>query len=123
MHALATQLFPYPRSLTGDGVRRTLADLASQLPGLRIHEVPSGTSVLDWTVPDEWNIRAAYIEDPDGNRIVDWAHCNVHVVSYSTPVDAWLSREELDKHLHSDAEIPDAIPYVTSYYNRTWVSV
>lgn len=120
MHELATRLFPYPRSLTGDGVRRTLADLAVELPGLRIHEVPSGTRVLDWTVPDEWNIRGAFIEDPSGSRIVDWADCNVHVVSYSTPVDERLPLGELDRHLHSDSELPEAIPYVTSYYNRTW---
>ncbi len=120
MHELATQLFPYPRSLTGDGVRQTLADLAQVLPGLQIHEVPSGTAVLDWTVPDEWNIRGAFLEGPDGNRIIDWADCNVHVVSYSTPVDERLSLTELDAHLHSDAELPQAIPYVTSYYNRTW---
>ena len=120
MHQLAAQLFPYPRSLTGDGVRQTLADLARELQGLQIHEVPSGTTALDWTVPEEWNIRGAFLEDPNGKRIVDWENSNIHVVSYSKPVDERLSLAELDAHLHSDAELPQAIPYVTSYYNRTW---
>ncbi len=120
MHDLATKLFPYPRSLTGDGVRQTLADLARELPGLRIHEVPSGTQVLDWTIPDEWNIRGAFLEDPDGHRVIDWAESNIHVVSYSTPVDVNLSLAELDSHLHSDSELPQAIPYVTSYYHSAW---
>lgn len=120
MHDLATQLFPLPRSLTGDGVRATLAVLATHLPGLRIHEVPSGTQVLDWTVPDEWHIRGAYLEDPHGERIIDFADSNIHVVSYSTPIDARMPLAELQEHLHSDAELPDAIPYVTAYYHRTW---
>ena len=120
LHDLATRLFPIHRSITGDGVRQTLRILQEHLPGLQIHEVPSGTAVLDWTVPDEWNVHAAYLEDPSGNRIIDIAECNVHLVSYSLPVDVRLPLEELQEHLHSDAEHPTAIPYVTSYYHRTW---
>ena len=120
MHALATRLFPICRSITGDGVRETLAILGEYLPGLEVHEIPSGTKAFDWTVPDEWNITGAYLEGPDGERIIDFADSNLHVVSYSMPVDAEFSREELEPHLHSDAELPDAIPYVTSYYHRDW---
>lgn len=120
MHDLATRLFPIPRSLAGDGVRETLAILAESLPGLEVHEVPSGTAVLDWTIPDEWNIRGAYLEDPTGKRIIDFADCNIHVMSYSTPVDIRLPLEELQHYLHSDPELPNAIPYVTSYYHRNW---
>lgn len=120
LHALAKRLFPINRSITGHGVRQTLAVLGEQLPGLQIHEVPSGTQVLDWTVPDEWNVRAAYLEDPSGRRVIDFADCNVHLVGYSTPVDVRLPLAELQEHLHSDPEHRDAIPYVTSYYNRTW---
>lgn len=120
MHELATRLWPFPRSLTGNGVRQTLAVLGEYLPGLTVHEVPSGSQVLDWVVPNEWNIRDAFLIGPDGNRVIDFADSNVHVVSYSEPVDIEISLADLQPHLHSDAEMPTAIPYVTSYYNRTW---
>jgi aminopeptidase-like protein len=120
MHDLATELFPICRSLTGEGVRQTFRIIDEDLPGLVIHEVPSGTAALDWTVPDEWNIRGAYLEDSAGNRIIDFAQSNIHVVGYSEPVDVVLSLDELQAHLHSDPEHTNAIPYVTSYYNRTW---
>ena len=120
MHDLARRLWPITRSLTGDGVRETLAILAQHLPGVVLHEVPSGATAFDWTVPDEWNIRSARLTGPDGRVVVDVADSNIHIVSYSEPVDAELDLTDLQPHLHSDAELVDAIPYVTSYYHRAW---
>lgn len=120
MHDLAARLFPICRSITGNGVRETLGIIQEHLPDLAVNEVPSGTQAFDWTVPDEWNISAAHLDGPDGARIIDFADSNLHVVSYSVPVDVELSLSELQEHLHSDAELPQAIPYVTSYFNRAW---
>jgi aminopeptidase-like protein len=120
MHALAADLFPLPRSLTGDGVRETLRRIGMLVPGLRVHEVPSGTPCLDWTVPDEWNIRSATLTGPSGEVVADLRASNLHVVGYSEPVDVELELDELQEHLHSLPHLPDAIPYVTSYYQRRW---
>ena len=118
LHAFARELFPICRSITGDGVRETLAAVARRIP-LEVHEVPSGTQVLDWTVPDEWNIDDAYIAK-DGRRLVDFRESNLHVVGYSEPVRAVMPLTELRPHLHTDPEHPDRIPYRTSYYSRAW---
>ena len=117
--ALAAELYPICRSLTGEGTRQTLRRIAEEIP-LELHEVPTGSQVLDWIVPLEWNVTDAWIDGPDGERVVDFADHNLHLMGYSEPIDATVSLAELLPHLHSLPEQPDAIPYRTSYYKRDW---
>ena len=120
IYQLCEDLWPITRSITGAGVRETLNIIKRHLPDLIIHEVPTGTTCFDWVIPKEWNINDAYVIDPNGNKIVDFKDSNLHVVGYSTPINQTLSLNELQKHLHSLPEQPDAIPYVTSYYQERW---
>ena len=119
MYELISRLYPICRSITGDGVRETLAIVGERIP-LDVNEVPTGTPVFDWVVPKEWNIRDAYIKDPNGNKVVDFQQSNLHVVSYSVPVRARMSLETLKEHLHSDPEHPEWIPNRSSYYKEAW---
>lgn len=116
IYEIAKRIFPICRSITGDGVRDTMAILKEYVPELQIYEVPSGTAVFDWTVPKEWNIKDAYIEDESGQKIIDFKKNNLHVLGYSLPMDKYLSLEELKKIVYTQNEQPEAIPYVTSYY-------
>ena len=116
---LIEQLYPICRSITGHGVRQTLALLTEHIP-LKIHEVATGTPVFDWVVPKEWNIRDAYIKNAAGERVVDFQRHNLHVLNYSVPVHARMTLAELKPHLHALPDHPDWIPYRTSYYSETW---
>lgn len=120
LHHWATELFPICRSITGDGLRLSLQYISSLIPGFEIHEIPSGTKAFDWVVPDEWNIKEAYIEDAFGQRVVDFNDNSLHVVGYSTSVDLTLTRDELEPFLHTHPYSESAIPYVTSYYSPRW---
>lgn len=119
MYAFVKQLFPFCRSITGEGVRETLRHISQHIP-LEIYEVPTGTKAFDWAVPFEWNIKDAYIKDKAGRRIVDFKRCNLHVVGYSIPVHEWMPLEEIKKHIFTLPEQPDLVPYRTSYYSREW---
>src|SRR5688572_8342223 len=119
MYRFITELFPICRSITGQGVRETLSLLQKHVP-LDIHEIPSGTSVFDWIIPKEWNIRRAWIKDSTGEKIIDFQDSNLHVLNYSTPVHARVSLTDLREHLYSVPEHPEWIPYRTSYYNKNW---
>ena len=119
MHHMISELYPICRSITGNGTRETLRFIQKRIP-LEIHEVPTGAKVFDWVVPNEWNIKEAYIKDASGRRIVDFADSNLHVVGYSVPFKAKLSFDELKKHLFTLPEHPQWIPYRTSYYKENW---
>jgi aminopeptidase-like protein len=119
MYQLVAKLYPICRSITGNGLRQSLSILQEYIP-LEMHEVPTGAQVFDWVVPKEWNIRAAYIQDPAGEKIVDFERSNLHVLNYSLPIHARVSLDELKAHLFSIPEQPDWIPYRTSYYRENW---
>lgn len=116
----ANELFPICRSITGEGLRQTLQHLKKVIPEIEIKGVPSGQKIFDWTIPDEWNPKSAYIIGPDGEKIADFQENNLHLVSYSEAVQKRMSLSDLQSHLHSIPEKPDLIPYRTSYYNRDW---
>ncbi len=119
MYKLIEELYPICRSITGDGLRKTLAILQQYVP-LTIQEVPTGTEVFDWTIPKEWNIRDAWVKDKHGEKIIDFRNHNLHVLNYSAPVHQKVSLDELKEHLYTLPEQPDLIPYRTSYYQEKW---
>ena len=118
---LAHDLFPLNRSITGPGVRESLALINDWVDGLvEVYEIPSGSRVLDWEIPLEWEVLEAYVLDPDGKKIFDFQENNLHLVGYSTPIACKVTLAELKQHLFTLPERPRAVPYVTSYYNKTW---
>ena len=120
MYELAKRLFKIPRSITGNGVRDTLSILKETCPLLKIYEIPTGTKVFDWEIPKEWNIRDAWIKDPDGKKIIDFKKNNLHVMGYSLPIHGKIGLDKLLDHIYTLPENPGWIPYVTSYYKERW---
>lgn len=120
IHQFAKELWPINRSITGEGVRDTLGLIKRHLPNLKINSVPSGTSVFDWTVPREWNVKEAYIITPSGEKICDFNENNLHLLGYSTPFEGKVKFADLKEHLYTLPEQPNAIPYITSYYKQRW---
>ena len=114
------KLFPICRSITGDGVRKTLREIKKKIPELKIFEVASGTKVFDWKIPPEWNVKDAYVKDYSGKKIINFKLNNLHLVGYSIPINQIISKGQLMDHLHSLPDQPNAIPYITSYYKRYW---
>jgi aminopeptidase-like protein len=120
IYQFARELFPINRSITGEGVRKTLQKISKHLPTLQIKSVPTGTKVFDWTVPKEWSVKEAYIITPSVEKICDFSKNNLHLVGYSIPFKGSVSLDELKKKLYTLQDQPDAIPYVTSYYKERW---
>ncbi|GJQ22813.1 MAG: DUF4910 domain-containing protein [Planctomycetia bacterium] len=119
MYRLMSELFPICRSITGNGVRKTLHIIKKHIP-LMVHDVPTGTQVFDWTIPKEWNIVNAYVKNSKGEKIIDFTKNNLHILNYSVPVKKKISLKELKEHLFTLPEYPDWIPYRTSYYKENW---
>ena len=115
-----TKLFPITRSLTGDGVKKTLNIIQKELPKLKIKKFKSGTKVFDWNIPEEYNVTDAYVIDKYNNRIIDFKKNNLHLVGYSIPIKKNITKKELFKNLYFLKNQPKAIPYITSYYKRRW---
>ena len=115
-----TTLFPITRSLTGDGVKKTLNIIQKELPKLKIKRFKSGTKVFDWNIPEEWNVTDAYVIDKYNNRIIDFKKNNLHLIGYSIPIKKNITKKELFKNLYFIKNQPKAIPYITSYYKRRW---
>lgn len=120
IYALAKNLFNINRSITGEGVRKTLHSLKKIVPGIIIKEIPTGTQVFDWTIPKEWKVNDAYIITPSGKKICNFKENNLHLIGYSIPVKKKINFKELNKNLHSLPKQPNAIPYITSYYKKRW---
>ena len=120
LHKFASELWPLNRSLTGEGVRETLNKISKHLPNLVLKSVPSQTQVFDWTVPQEWAVRDAYIITPNGEKICDFSENNLHLLGYSIPFSGEITLDELKNHLYTSPEQPEAIPFVTSYYKKRW---
>lgn len=120
MYDLAKRMFPICRSITGNGFRESLKIIRETVPEIEVYEVPSGTQVFDWTVPNEWNCIGGGIYTLSGEKVVDFKDTNLHILGYSTPIDKIISREELLEHIYTQPEQPDWIPYVTSYYKERW---
>ncbi len=120
MYDLAAKLFPICRSITGNGFRQSLDLIRKEIPDINVHEVPSGTPVFDWTVPNEWNCTGGGIYKLNGEKVIDFADSNLHILGYSIPIDTIIERDELLEHVYTQPEQPDWIPYVTSYYKERW---
>ena len=119
IYELIERLYPINRSITGDGFRETMRLIKKNIP-LTIHEVPTGTKVYDWTIPKEWNIKDAYVKNSKGEKVIDFQKSNLHVVSYSVPVEKKMPLKELKEHIITLPEYPDWIPYRYSYYQENW---
>ena len=113
-------LYPINRSITGEGIRKTLAIIKSQFPNLKIKSIKSGTKAFDWTVPPEWNVKEAYVEDKYGKKIIDFKNNNLHLLGYSMPVKKKILKQELLRRINVLEKQPNAIPYICSYYKKNW---
>ena len=116
---LFDELWPLARSITGKGIAESFSIIQKYLP-LQIDKTPTGKKIYDWEVPMEWELNSAKLFDPNGNIICDAERNNLEVVSYSEPIDKEFELDELLPHIHSIPHLPDAIPYVTSYYKKNW---
>ena len=119
LEKLFDNLFPICRSITGDGYRKSLYLIKNFIP-FKKYKYPTGKKVFDWQIPSEWNVKDAYIKNSLGKRIVDFNKNNLHLMSYSAPINKVMSLKELNKNLHSKKNLPNHIPYVTSYYKKNW---
>lgn len=119
INQLFDELWPICRSVAGPGYDKSLKILKKYIP-FKIKKIKTGKKIFDWKIPKEWELIHAELLTEKGKLILSTKDTNLHVLNFSEPYSGLVSYEELNKHLFSNKNLPDSVPYVTSYYKNNW---